>query len=135
MKNHPPFETALNDPLPNNYYEQLVSLGIPKQVAKKMTSKEARKNWLTYSRFRVGTCHGGWKATPNAYQILFIENSEPGNGDLDSVLYWFERSCARDKMDLVFLEVWNKKFLKHLETKRGFERIGECYLKKSYRNM
>jgi len=70
--------------------------------------------------FKIGTCNGVWYPTPTEYRILFIGNSQKGNGHFDDVLEWFEASCKRDKRALVFEEVMNKKFMKHLIKKRGF---------------
>src|SRR6188768_4484540 len=76
-----------------------------------------------WKRFKVGTCFGLWNSTPTAYQILAIVNDKPGNGHFDDVLQWFEASCAREGKDFVFIEVWNKRFLKHLIRKRGFKKV------------
>lgn len=73
--------------------------------------------WLL---FKVGTCHGAWCATGDAYEILTIVNDHPGNGHFDDVLEWFEHSAKRDKKCLRIREVWNKKLKKHLFEKRGF---------------
>lgn len=74
--------------------------------------------WLA---FRVGTCHGLWRATDTAYEILSINNEEPGNGHLKDVLEWFESSCIRDKKDLLIKEFFlNNSFKMHLINKRGF---------------
>lgn len=81
--------------------------------------------WLTphFIRFRVGTCTGLWTSENKTYDILAIENAEPGNGHLNDVFEWFENSCKRDGKKLRVLEVWNKGFLKHLVEKRGFSLI------------
>lgn len=71
--------------------------------------------------FRVGTCSGVWYPTPEEYRILFICNSQKGNGHFEDVIEWFQASCKRDKRDLVFEEVLTERLKKHLE-KRGFIR-------------
>ena len=76
-----------------------------------------------WQEFKIGTCCGQWRAVNGAYEILSVINETPGNGHLQDVFDWFENSCKRDKRDLVILEVWNEKFLKHLIEKRGFEQI------------
>jgi len=86
-------------------------------------------DWL---RFRIGTCSGLWKATIEAYEILAIDNDEPGNGHFEDVLEWFEASCKRDKKKLQILEVWNEKFRHHLINKRGFLKISEEDVEKSF---
>jgi hypothetical protein len=70
--------------------------------------------------FRVGTCTGLFGANKTQYIILAVINNEANNGHFDDVLEWFERSCKRDKLDLVFMHVVNPRLLKHLCTKRGF---------------
>lgn len=78
--------------------------------------------WLIY---RVGTCHGQWRSTRDAYEILTVINEVPGNGHLQDVLEWFEQSCRRDKKDLVVREMWNRPFMEHLIAKRGFVQMNE----------
>lgn len=70
--------------------------------------------------FRVGTCEGLWRSTGFSYDILGIMNSKPGNGHFTDVLEWFEYSCRRDFKHLQIMEVWNKRLLVHLISKRGF---------------
>lgn len=74
-----------------------------------------------FMRFRVGTCEGLWQSTGSSYDILAVTNSSPGNGHFEDVLEWFEHSCRRDFKDLQILEVWNKRLLAHLISKRGFD--------------
>jgi hypothetical protein len=74
--------------------------------------------------FRVGTCHGQWRATNDAYEILSIVNTHIGNGHFDDVLQWFEDSCQRDRKILRIREVWNGNFKAHLIRKRGFSKDG-----------
>lgn len=75
--------------------------------------------------FQIGTCHGLWKCKNRQYQILAIDNDEPGNGHLDDVFEWFENSCKRDGYNLVIQELWNLGFKKHLIEKRGFKPLGK----------
>lgn len=70
--------------------------------------------------FHIGTCHGQWRSTPTAYEILSIVNYEPGNGHLGDVLEWFENSCKRDHRDLRVLHFENDFFRDHMIEKRGF---------------
>jgi len=74
-----------------------------------------------FERFRIGTCGGLWRCKDNEYQILAIDNKEKGNGHLEDVFDWFINSCKRDKKSLVILELWNRRFKKHLMEKRGFK--------------
>lgn len=78
-----------------------------------------------FFRFRVGTCSGLWRSTKDSYDILAIDNKNPGNGHFDDVLEWFIQSCKRDKKVLRVLEIWNKNFKKHLIEKRGFKKINK----------
>ena len=77
-----------------------------------------------FTRFKIGTCEGLWRATAKTYDILAIINTEPGNGHFIDVLEWFEQSCQRDQKDFQILEIWNEGFKKHLIEKRGFLEIG-----------
>ena len=77
--------------------------------------------WL----FRVGTCTGQWRLTPEAYEILSIINSQPGNGHLNDLLEWFGYACKRSKLSLRIRAFTNLKFREHLIIKRGFIPIGE----------
>lgn len=74
-----------------------------------------------WQEFKIGTCFGLWRANKQNYEILSFKNKESGNGHLEDVFEWFEQSCKRDKYNLVVIEVWNKRFEKHLIEKRGFE--------------
>lgn len=85
-----------------------------------------------FDRFRVGTCTGLCGNTKDSYDILAIENSSQGNGHLQDVFEWFEHSCRRDKRKLRVLEVWNKKFKKHLLKKRGFVGCGGDNVEKTF---
>jgi hypothetical protein len=82
-----------------------------------------------YVRFRVGTCHGCYDTTDKFYRILAVENTEKGNGHFTDVLDWFENSCRRDGKNLMFLEILNPRFKKHLE-KIGFKIKGNNPVKK-----
>jgi hypothetical protein len=74
--------------------------------------------------FKIGTCHGLYRSTEVAYEILAIVNDQPGNGHLEDVFEYFERSCRRDHKALRVLEIWNERFKKHLISKRGFRADG-----------
>jgi hypothetical protein len=85
-------------------------------------------DWLC---FRVGTCHGLWRSTDDAYEILAIKNNKQGNGHFDETLQWFESSCRRDGKKLRLYELWNKQLERHLIEKRGFVLKGE-FVEKVY---
>lgn len=82
--------------------------------------------------FRVGTCNGQWRATPDAYEILSVINDEPGNGHFAVLMEYFEISCKRDNKDFIILEVWNKQLRKHLG-KNGFTCYSGDNFKKSFK--
>lgn len=73
-----------------------------------------------WTDFRVGTCHGLYRAQGDAYEMLAIDNHEPHNGHFEDVMQWFEASCRRDGKALRFLEVVNERFGRHVVQKRGF---------------
>lgn len=79
----------------------------------------------SFTRFRIGTCHGLWRSTDDSYDILAVANNEPGNGHFEDVLQWFYFSCKRDNKCLRILETWNENLKKHLINKRGFLDIGK----------
>ena len=74
--------------------------------------------------FRIGTCQGLWCFEGDAYLILAVVNSAPGNGHFTDVLDWFKNSCQRDHKSLKILELWNNKFKQNLIQKHGFKPYG-----------
>ena len=76
-----------------------------------------------HSLFKIGTCHGQYGATSDSYYILTVLNDCAGNGHLDDVFEWFERSCVRDSKNLLILEIFNAKFYDHCIEKRGFIKL------------
>jgi len=93
-------------------------------------SGDDRDNWRL---FRIGTCHGLWRATDWAYEILSIQNEKPGNGHFEDVLEWFANSCRRDGKALRIREVGNPLFKTHLITKRGFKTVGSTDVMRRYK--
>ncbi len=89
-----------------------------------------KMNNFETTAFRVGTCEGIYRTTDKAYQIIAVTNSNPGNGHFEDVLQWFENSCRRDKKALMFMEILNEQFGKHLEKKRGFKKQDKNMIKK-----
>jgi hypothetical protein len=77
----------------------------------------------SFSRFKIGTVTGIWRAKEKCYEILGVTNDTPGNGHFTDVLEWFEHSCRRDKYAFVFLEVWNERLYKHLVEKQQFSPV------------
>ena len=71
-------------------------------------------------------------SSEGSYDILAVNNQEPGNGHFEDVMEWFESSCRRDGYNLRILEVWNSEFKHHLMTKRGFENYEEDNLIKKF---
>ena len=77
-----------------------------------------------WTEFVIGTCRGAWRCTDDAYEILAIINTAPGNGHFEDVLEWFEFSCRRDGKKFRFLQLENQGFKRHLIEKRGFTDCG-----------
>lgn len=106
---------------------------LSKQLADTLNIKNDDKypdiEWLL---FRVGTCEGQYRVTPEAYEILSIVNKNPGNGHLIDLLEWFEYACKRSKLPLRILEFTNEKFKKHLIEKKGFHLYGKNDVEKKY---
>ena len=90
----------------------------------------ANDGWML---FRIGTCDGQWRDAGDAYEILSVINSRPGNGHFDDVLEWFEHSCRRDGKRLRIREVENERLKRHLVEKRGFRPEGEDDVVKEFR--
>lgn len=80
--------------------------------------------------FRIGTCHGLWRATHVTYDILAVYNDQRGNGHFEDVMQWFSHSCRRDEKYLRIMEIMNEDFLRHLIEKRGFTAEGDHCIKK-----
>lgn len=76
-----------------------------------------------FHRFRIGTCGGFWGVEGKSYVILVIINEQPGNGHLQDVFEWFERSCLREGYSLKIVEFFNEQFRRHLIDKLGFKVI------------
>lgn len=80
---------------------------------------------IEWKLYRVGTCTGQWRLTPEAYEILSVINDKPGNGHLDDLLEWFEYGCRRSNLPLRIRAFTNDGFKKHLLEKRGFVPFGD----------
>lgn len=85
-----------------------------------------------FLRYRVGTCSGLWSFDDEAYNILVVDNNNPGNGHFEDVLEWFEHSAKRDGKKLRVLECWNLDLKRHLIAKRGFTALGRADVEKSF---
>lgn len=83
-----------------------------------------------WNRFKIGTCHGLWRATAFSYDILAIQNDTPGNGHFEDVMQWFEHACRREHRLFRIMQVWNEELLQHLVYKRGFTAVKEDCIKK-----
>lgn len=75
-----------------------------------------------FKNFRVGTCEGLWRATPDAYEILALINREKGNGHFKETTNWFEQSCKRDGKKLRLLETFNIRLYWNSIRKHGYKR-------------
>ena len=87
---------------------------------------------IEWQLFRVGTCDGQCRFTPEAIEVLSIVNGEPGNGHLEDVLEWFEYSCRRSGLPLRVLRFTNEAFKRHLIEKRGFTEYGKYDVEKYF---
>lgn len=88
-----------------------------------------------FIEYRIGTCEGLYCTDKTSYSILTVKNSQKGNGHLNDLFQYFERSCKRDQKDLKVLEVGNVAFYKHLISKRGFIAIDKENVIKKYKMM
>ncbi len=100
------------------------------RVAELLGIDLANDGWML---FRIGTCDGQWRCTSDAYEILSVVNSRPGNGHFDDVLEWFEFACRRDGKLLRIREVENERLKRHLVEKRGFRPEGEDDVVKGFK--
>jgi hypothetical protein len=80
---------------------------------------------IEWKMFRVGTCEGQYRVTPESYELLSIINSSPGNGHLDDALEWFEWAANKSKLPLRILRFTNERFKKHMIEKRGYHVFGK----------
>jgi len=95
------------------------------QAIEKTTYNDDKYPEIPWEVFRVGTCEGQWRLTPEAYEILSVINTKPGNGHLQDVLEWFGYACKRSGLSLRILAFTNERFKKHLIAKRGFVPFGD----------
>lgn len=77
-----------------------------------------------WRHFRVGTVNGLWRDVDNAYEILCIQNNQPGNKHVEATFAHFFTSCKRDKRDFIVREVLNPGLANKL-AKMGFTALNE----------
>lgn len=77
-----------------------------------------------FRHFRVGTLGGQFRETENAYEILSLHNTEPGNGHFGDALEWFAYACRRAGKPLRIVHTMNPCLARHLVEKRGFKPDG-----------
>ncbi len=94
----------------------------------KPTEEDEKRIW-----FIIGTCKGMYIIDDSVYDIWAIGNSDPGNGNFEDVLEWFEFYCKRDNKDLLITHIENMKFRDHLINKRGFIEHGPAGAKKTFK--
>lgn len=87
---------------------------------------------IPWAVFKVGTCQGQYRKTPEAYEILSIINDCPGNGHLEDLFQWFEYACRRSRLPLRMLRFTNDRFMQHLIEKHGFRMISDEDLEKTF---
>jgi hypothetical protein len=85
-----------------------------------------------FTHFRVGTVEGLWGVNGKSYMLLAILNKKPGNGHFADVLDWFENSAKRDGYSLQIIEILDKRFMDHLINKRGFQKLTDNSVQKSF---
>ncbi len=81
-----------------------------------------------WDEFVVGTVRGAYRASPDAFEILAIVNTQAGNGHFQKCIDWFERSCRREKLKLRFIEVVGDKLENYL-IKNHFTKVSNDYEK------
>jgi len=84
--------------------------------------------------FRVGTVNGIYRDGNNTYEVLAIQNDEPGNKHVEAAFAYFFTSCKRDKRDFIVRQVWNIGLAAKL-SKMGFTCINEDDYIKNYKEM
>ena len=82
-----------------------------------------------YKQFKIGSVHGLFAKIDKQYRILAILNDNPGNGHFGDTMEWFVHLCKKNKCDLLFLELMNEDFEKHLMTKYHFEKTPQGLIK------
>ncbi len=55
------------------------------------------------------------------HTIVFIGNSQPGNGSFGRFMSWKEQEALEAGVDLMVAELWNKRLKRHLIFKRGYK--------------
>jgi N-acetylglutamate synthase-like GNAT family acetyltransferase len=107
-------------------YKSLLDTAEGKAICELMGIKDDVKfPTIKFMKFRVGTCEGLYRLTPESCEILAVENHQPNNGHFTDVLEWFEWSCKEMKIPLRIIAFTNDKFRQHLLNKRGFHEFGE----------
>lgn len=85
-------------------------------------STDAPTKYAGFFGFRVGTCEGLWRATPDAFEILAVVNRERGNGHFAQAMKWFELSAIREKKKIRLLQTFNFKLYWQSIRKHGYRR-------------
>ena len=85
-------------------------------------SEWKERSWLNTSwrEFHCGSCRGIYKFRESRIEILAIQNTKKGNGDFDKTLAYFFKSCEMHNLELVFLQVGNRRLREKL-LRLGFE--------------
>ena len=81
---------------------------------------EAAPPGSSFMLYQIGTCHGQWCCTVDAYVIVSIVNEVAGNGHLDDVFEWFNHVAKREGKNLIVVKIMTVRFFKHLVFKRRF---------------
>lgn len=93
---------------------KVTTIEVPNEVGSGFTPK---------MMFEYGTVVGEWTMNPtmDAYVILAIANSEPGNGDFKDFMGEIYKDCVEDGKHLEFNKIENTKFEEHLIKNYGFD--------------
>jgi len=83
-------------------------------------------------QFQTGTCHGQYRIC-DAVELITIINEEPGNGDFQKAMGWFESIAVNEHKDLRVVEIFNNS-LKNNLAKHGY-RVKGKKATKSYKKM
>ena len=107
-------------------YKSFLDTEEGKQLCVELNIKDNEKfPKIKFIAFKVGTCGGLYRLTPESCEILAVENHKPNNGHFTDVLEWFEWACKKMKLPLRIIAFTNEGFKQHLLTKRGFHPFGD----------
>ena len=89
---------------------------------------------IGWNLFRYGTCHGQYRITPDAVELLSIINDDSGNGHFHHLMNHFISMAKKRKLPFRVLEVNNRNLKTHLLFKWGFKSINDVDVELSTTN-